>query len=346
MSNSSSAAATILVTGGAGFIGSHTAVELLQNGYDVVVIDDHSNSSPLALDRICKVAGRPVTASYVGDVRDGALLDMILSDRKIDAVIHFAAKKAVGESVQIPLDYYDINVVGTVTLLKAMRQAGVTNLVFSSSCSLYGRARSVPLSEDAPLGPTNPYGRTKLMCEQMLADVCIRHPEFRVIALRYFNPIGAHDSGLIGEDPLGVPNNVLPYMAQVAVGRRPELTIFGDDYATEDGTGVRDYIHVVDVADGHRVALLHFNDAPGLQVFNLGTGLGTSVLELAAVFGQACGQQIPVRIAGRRAGDVDTLIADPSRVAAAWGWRTTRDLTAMCRDAWAFQTLNPNGFES
>jgi len=337
---------TILVTGGAGFIGSHTCVELLQHGYDVIVLDDHSNSSPMALDRVAKIAGRPVTSTYVGDIRDPEALAEIFQAHTIDAVIHFAAKKAVGESVTIPLDYYDINVNGTIQLLLAMRDAGVHQLVFSSSCSLYGAAQPHPLTENEPLGPTNPYARTKLICEQILSDACIRYPELRVIALRYFNPVGAHPSTMLGEDPRGIPNNVMPYIAQVAVGRRPQLTVFGDDYPTVDGTGVRDYIHVVDVADGHRVALQHLDDENGMSVFNLGTGVGTSVLELATAFSAASGQQIPLQIADRRLGDVATLIADPSKVADAWNWCTTRDVAAMCADAWAFQERNPHGYES
>ena len=337
---------TILVTGGAGFIGSHTCVELLQHGYDVVVLDNHSNSSPMALDRVIKIAGRPLTAAYVGDVRDSHALAEIFQTHTIDAVIHFAAKKAVGESVSIPLDYYDINVNGTIQLLLEMGAAGVQQLVFSSSCSLYGAAQPHPLTENEPLGPTNPYARTKLICEQLLSDACIRYPELRVIALRYFNPVGAHPSALLGEDPSGIPNNVMPFIAQVAVGRRPHLTVFGEDYDTVDGTGVRDYIHVVDVADGHRAALAHLADEAGLSIFNLGTGVGTSVLQLAAAFGKASAQQIPLQIAERRAGDVATLIADPSKVADAWNWRTSRDVEAMCVDAWAFQERNPHGYES
>ncbi len=337
---------TILVTGGAGFIGSHTCVELLTHGYDVVVLDNHSNSSPLALDRVAALSGVGVSAAYVGDVRDSALLAGIFAAHPIDAVIHFAAKKAVAESVGIPLEYYDINVNGTVQLMLAMRAAGVNQLVFSSSCSLYGAGQDVPITEDDPFAPTNPYARSKLMCEQMLADACARYPELRVIALRYFNPVGAHASGLLGEDPTGVPNNVMPYMAQVAVGRREELTVFGNDYATVDGTGVRDYIHVVDVADGHRVALQHLLDEDGMSAFNLGTGVGTSVLQLAEAFGRASGQRIPITFARRRPGDVATLIADPGRVAAAWGWKTTRDVNQMCRDAWAFQERNPQGYAS
>jgi len=335
---------TVLVTGGAGFIGSHTCVELLENGYEVVVLDDYSNSSPVALERIEKLAGRPLAGVHEADVRDAAAVSAVLAAHPVDAVIHFAAKKAVGESVEIPLDYYDINVGGTLTLLRTMRDAGVHQLVFSSSCSVYGAAERVPLTEDDPVGPTNPYARTKWMCEQVLSDACARYPELRVIALRYFNPVGAHESGLLGEDPLGVPNNVMPYLAQVAVGRLPRLLVFGADYATVDGTGVRDYIHVVDVADGHRAALDHLGDRAGLQILNLGTGVGTSVLQLAAAFSAACGTDLPVEVVGRRPGDVAALVADPQRAEAAWGWRTTRDVGQMCRDAWKFQQLNPTGY--
>jgi UDP-glucose 4-epimerase len=336
---------TILVTGGAGFIGSHTCLELLNHDYEVVVVDDHSNSSPRALARIQKLAGRPLT-SYEVDIRDRDALGAVFAAHPIEAVIHFAAKKAVGESMQIPLAYYDINVGGSATLLRVMEAHGVQKLVFSSSCSIYGETPKVPLDEDDPAAPANPYARTKYLCEQLLADACARYPELSVIALRYFNPIGAHPSGRIGEDPTGIPNNVLPYMAQVAVGRLTELPVFGDDYPTPDGTGVRDYIHVSDVADGHRVALDHLDDERGLRVFNLGTGTGASVLELLAEFTKAVGTPIPYRILGRRPGDVPTLIADPGRVERAWGWRTTRDLAAMCADAWRFQRLHPSGYPS
>lgn len=336
--------ATVLVTGGAGFIGSHTCVELLDHGYDVVVLDDHSNSSPRALERIAKVAGRPVTAAYESDLRDRRALSAVFAAHPVDAVIHFAAKKAVGESVEKPVEYYDTNVGGTTALLSAMREHGVHRLVFSSSCSIYGDAAKVPLAEDDPAGPTNPYATTKWLCEQVLADVCRRLPEMSVLALRYFNPVGAHPSGLLGEDPHGVPNNVMPFLTQVAVGRLPRLRVFGDDYATADGTGVRDYIHVMDVADGHRVALEHLDDDTGMRTFNLGTGTGTSVLELVAAFSRACGRPVPYEVTARRPGDVAALVADPGAVARAWNWVTTRDLAAMCRDAWAFQELNPSGY--
>jgi UDP-glucose 4-epimerase len=334
---------TVLVTGGAGFIGSHTCVDLLERGYEVVVVDDYSNSSPAALDRVQKIAGRPLIA-YEADLRDRAALAGIFDRHAIDAVIHFAAKKAVGESMHIPLDYYDINLAGTTSLLRVMQERRVHQLVFSSSCSIYGDAARVPLTEDDEARPTNPYARSKWICEQILRDACTRYPELSVIALRYFNPIGAHPSGQLGEDPTGIPNNVVPYLMQVAVGRRAQLSVFGDDYNTPDGTAIRDYIHVLDVAAGHLDALTHLSDESGLRVFNLGTGVGTSVLQLVAAFGAACGTPVPYEITGRRPGDVAELIADPRRVQDAWGWRSTRDLDDMCRDAWRFQRLIPAGY--
>ncbi len=336
---------SVLVTGGAGFIGSHTCVELLRHFRDVVVVDDYSNSSPAALERVEKIAGRGVTA-YELDLRDCARLTDVLATHRVEAVIHFAAKKAVGESVDIPLDYYDINVGATVGLLRAMLARQVHRLVFSSSCSIYGNAPRGPIVEDDPADPTNPYARTKWMCEQILRDVCHRHAELRVLALRYFNPVGAHESGLLGEDPRGVPNNVMPYLAQVAVGRLPRLSVFGDDYPTPDGTGVRDYIHVVDVADGHRAALELVDDEAGMRVLNLGTGVGTSVFELLSAFGRASGRAIPYDVGPRRPGDVAALVADPSRAERDWRWRATRDIEAMCRDAWRFQQLNPAGYSA
>ncbi|MFH9863675.1 UDP-glucose 4-epimerase GalE [Streptomyces sp. NPDC017202] len=336
--------ATILVTGGAGFIGSHTCVELLAHGHDVVVVDNHVNSSPHALDRIVKTAGRPLAGAHRVDVRDRQALDRVFASHQVDAVIHFAAHKAVGESVARSVEYYDTNVGGTCALLSVMREHGVHRLVFSSSCSVYGDARTVPLTELSPVAPTNPYARTKLMCERILEDVCAHQAEMKVLALRYFNPVGAHPGGLLGEDPQGVPNNVMPYVAQVAVGRRERLDVFGDDYPTPDGTGVRDYIHVMDVAEGHRIAVERLDDRTGMRVFNLGTGTGTSVLQLVAAFREASGRPVPCRIVDRRPGDVAELVADAGAVAAAWGWTTTRDLAAMCRDAWRFQELNPHGY--
>ncbi|MFF5938633.1 UDP-glucose 4-epimerase GalE [Streptomyces sp. NPDC012508] len=335
---------TVLVTGGAGFIGSHTCVELLEHGHDVVIVDNYSNSSPGAVERIAKVAGRPPAAVYEADLLDPRALATVFADHSFDAVVHFAARKAVGESVEQPVEYYDTNVGGTTALLRAMRDHGVHRLVFSSSCSIYGNATKVPLTEGDPARPTNPYATSKWLCEQIVADVCRRLPEFSALALRYFNPVGAHPSGLLGEVPRGVPNNVMPYLAQVAAGRLDRLKIFGDDYATPDGTGVRDYLHVMDVAEGHRVALDHLDDTRGMTVLNLGTGRGTSVLELVAAFQSACGTPIPYEITGRRPGDVAALVADPTAVTRAWNWTTTRDLTAMAEDAWRFQQLNPSGY--
>jgi UDP-glucose 4-epimerase len=334
---------TVLVTGGAGFIGSHTCVELLDHGAEVVVVDDFSNSFPRALERVLKVSSGTLTL-YRGDVRDGGLLDTVFESHRIDSVIHFAARKAVRESVDIPLEYYSDNVTGTIELLTAMNRHGVERLVFSSSCSIYGDGGTMPLTEDAPAHPTNPYARSKWMCEQILADACTSYGQLRVIALRYFNPIGAHASGLIGEDPRGVPSNVVPYLTRVAVGRLPFLPVLGTDYPTPDGSCIRDYIHVSDVADGHRIAMSHLDDETGLRVRNLGTGVGTSVLELVAAFEQAIGHEIPVRIQDAKPGDVPELIADPELVAAEWGWRTTRDLDQRCQDAWRFQRANPDGY--
>ena len=333
----------VLVTGGAGFIGSHTCVELLQGGAEVVVVDDFSNSFPRALGHLRRVCPGTLTL-HQGDVRDGPLLDTVFRSHGIGSVIHFAAKKAVSESVQLPLEYYSDNVTGTVSLLTAMVRHGVDRMVFSSSCSIYGDAESVPLDEGAPARPTNPYARSKWMCEQILADACARYPQLRVIALRYFNPTGAHDSGLLGEDPRGVPNNLVPYLTRVAVGRLPFLPVYGMDYPTPDGSCIRDYIHVVDVADGHRTAMSHLDDGCGLRVRNLGTGVGTSVLGLVAAFEKAAGVEIPVQILDRRPGDVPELVADPGRVASEWGWSTTRSLEDMCHDAWRFQRRNPQGY--
>jgi UDP-glucose 4-epimerase len=332
----------ILVAGGAGFIGSHTCVELLRRGHEVVVADDYSNSSPAALTAIRRVSGRDISA-YEMDIRDQRALDDVFAAQQIDAVVHFAAKKYVRESVHIPLDYYAVNVGCTISLVAAMLRHNVRRLVFSSSCSIYGGRYSTPISEDSEAEPTNPYARSKLMCEQILDDACRRHPGLSVIALRYFNPIGAHPSGSLGEDPRGLASNVLPYMMQVAVGRLERLEVYGDDYETTDGSGVRDYIHVMDVAEAHCIALDHL-DETGKQAFNLGTGTGVSVLQLIAAFEEVSGMTIPYRIVARQAGDVGTLIADVCRVEKLWGWRTQRDLRTMCRDAWRFQGMHPNGY--
>ncbi|MBO0870985.1 MAG: UDP-glucose 4-epimerase GalE, partial [Micromonosporaceae bacterium] len=335
---------TVLVTGGAGFIGSHACVELLARGHDVVVVDNYANSSPAALARLQEVAGRDVRGAHRVDLRDRAALAGIFKRYDIDAVMHFAAMKAVGESMRIPLDYYDNNIGGTTSLLRAMGEHDVHRMVFSSSCSIYGDAETVPIAEDAPAQPANPYARSKWLCEQILADACLRRPDLRVIALRYFNPIGAHDSGLLGEAPRGVPHNVMPYLMRVASGRLDRLTVYGDDYPTPDGTAVRDYVHVMDVVEAHRLALDRIDGYAGMRAFNLGTGVGTSVLELARAVGAACGQAVPYAIAARRSGDVATLVADPGSIAREWGWRATRDLAAMCRDAWRFQQHHPDGY--
>jgi UDP-glucose 4-epimerase len=333
----------ILVTGGAGYIGSITTVQLLAAGLRPVVLDNFSNSKPAALARIEQVARRaPVFVQ--GDIRDRALLQQVLSDEKIDAVIHFAGLKAVGESVALPLAYYDNNVHGTLVLLEAMRDAGVRTLVFSSSATVYGDAKTMPLAEDAPTSATNPYGRTKLIIEEILADVVRSDASWSMTALRYFNPVGAHESGLMGEDPQGVPNNLMPYIAQVAVGRLPKLRVWGNDYPTPDGTGVRDYIHVVDLADGHLAALKHAHGRAGMHVFNLGTGRGNSVLEMLAAFGLACGRELPYEIQARRAGDVAACWADPARAERELGWRAQRTLEQMCADAWRWQSMNPSGY--
>ena len=342
-----SAGSTVLVTGAAGFIGSHTCVDLLTAGYRVIGVDDFSNSSPRAVDRIRAVAGEASAGlEFVElDVRDVAALGKLLSATPVDAVVHFAARKAVGESVTMPVEYYDTNINATLRLVEAMHEHGPRRLIFSSSCSIHGDVDVIPIREDAPAKPTNPYSRTKWMCEQILADLCVAEPDWQVIALRYFNPVGAHPSGLLGEDPRGIPNNLMPYLQQVAVGRREFLSVFGDDYPTSDGTGVRDYIHVMDLAEGHRAALAHIGDVPGFRVVNLGTGTGTSVRQLLDAFGAACERELPYRVVGRRAGDVAELVADPTYAAEALGWHARRGLGEMCRDAWEFQRRNPDGYD-
>jgi UDP-glucose 4-epimerase len=333
----------VLVTGGAGYIGSLTSVQLLAAGMRPVLLDNLCNSKAAVLERIEQVAGqRPRFVQ--GDIRDRALLDRVLREEGIEAVIHFAGLKAVGESVEMPLAYYDNNVHGTLVLLEALRDAQVRTLVFSSSATVYGDAQVMPLREDAPTGATNPYGRTKLMVEQILSDLAVSDPSWSLTALRYFNPVGAHPSGLMGEDPQGIPNNLRPFIAQVAVGRRERLRVFGNDYPTPDGTGVRDYIHVLDLADGHLAALRHAHGRAGLHVFNLGTGHGNSVLEMLQAFGRACGRELPYEIAPRRAGDVASCWADPAHAEHALGWRAQRSLDQMCADVWRWQSMNPNGY--
>lgn len=335
----------ILVTGGAGFIGSHTCVELLQNGYEVVVLDDLSNSSQVALSRVERIVGAPLRAFYQGDACDPQLMDRVFDEQPISGVIHFAAFKAVGESVHKPIEYYTNNLGSTLNLARAMRDHGVRDIVFSSSATVYGEPESVPLTEDAPLKPaTSPYGWTKSMNEQMLRDLVAADPTWNVMLLRYFNPIGAHPSGLIGEDPKGIPNNLVPYVAKVAIGELDRVRVFGGDYPTHDGTGVRDYIHVADLARGHVKALQYMEGKPGVHVFNLGTGRGSSVLEVIAAFSRACGHQIPYEVMPRRDGDIAENYADPSRAQAEMGWTAEYDLDRMCEDSWRWQQMNPTGY--
>jgi UDP-glucose 4-epimerase len=335
----------ILVTGGAGYIGSITCLQLIAAGLRPVILDNFANAKDAVPQRIAQLSGTAPTVVR-GDVRDRALLVRVLRDEQIDAVIHFAGLKAVGESVQQPLAYFDNNVHGTLVLLEAMRETGVRTLVFSSSATVYGDAQTMPLREDAPTSATNPYGRTKLMVEQILGDLAVSDPSWSLTALRYFNPVGAHESGLMGEDPQGVPNNLMPFIAQVAVGRRPALRIFGTDYPTPDGTGVRDYIHVVDLADGHLAALRYAHQRAGMHVFNLGTGRGNSVREMLAAFSRACGRELPFELAPRRPGDVAACWADPARAEELLGWRASRNLDQMCQDTWRWQSLHPNGYDS
>jgi len=335
----------ILVTGGCGYIGSHTVVELLQAGCEVEIVDNLSNSSARVVERLETISGRSVVLHRL-DLRDFEAMSKLLADGGFAAVIHFAGLKAVGESVEKPLEYYDNNISGTLSLLRAMRDNGPTKLVFSSSATVYGDPETVPITEDAPVGPTNPYGRTKLMIEEILRDLKAAEPEWRIALLRYFNPIGAHSSGLIGEDPRGIPNNLLPYVAQVAVGRRPELSVFGDDYPTSDGTGVRDYIHVVDLARGHLKALAALERETELVCCNLGTGTGYSVLEVVEAFRRASGVEIPYRIVARRPGDIAVCYADPGRARRILDWQAEYDLERMCSDTWRWQQRNPQGYQS
>lgn len=334
----------VLATGGAGYIGSHTLVELLGAGHDVHVVDDLSNSSVEALARVREIAGRPVGFTEA-NLRDEAALEQVFADFAPEAVIHFAGLKAVGESVAQPLRYYRENVGGSLALLRAMDRHACRTIVFSSSATVYGMASEPPFVEDAPVAPTNPYGQTKAMIERILADVAAAGG-WRVALLRYFNPVGAHPSGRIGEDPAGVPNNLFPYVAQVAVGRLEALRVFGDDYDTPDGTGVRDYIHVCDLARGHLAALEALSDREGCRIWNLGTGVGASVLEVLTAWSAAVGRELPCRIVPRREGDVAVSLADPEKARRELGWRSTRSLAEMCRDHWAWQSANPTGYRS
>jgi len=332
----------VLITGGTGFIGSHTCVELLESGHEIVVMDNFSNSCPEVLERIKKITGKDF-AFYEADLLNEAALDKIFAENKIDSVVHFAGLKAVGESVEKPLEYYENNVSGSINLFKAMRKAGTKKLVFSSSATVYGIPKTVPITEDFPLSAINPYGATKLMIEDMLRDIAHADDTWRISLLRYFNPIGAHECGLIGEDPNGIPNNLLPYVAQVASGRLPYLNVYGDDYDTPDGTGVRDYIHVVDLAKGHLNALNKLQTTTGCHAYNLGTGVGYSVLDIVKAFEKACGKEIPYKMAPRRAGDAATCYSDPSFAKEELGWTAKLNLDDMCQSMWHFTELNPKG---
>ena len=335
----------ILVTGGAGYIGSHTCVELLNAGYDVVVVDNLYNASAKALDRVREITGKDLTF-YEADILDAPKMDEIFKKEQVDCVIHFAGLKAVGESVVKPLEYYKNNINGTLVLCEAMRKNGCKNIIFSSSATVYGNPAFIPITEECPKGtPTNPYGWTKWMIEQILTDLHTADPEWNVILLRYFNPIGAHKSGLMGEDPKGIPNNLLPYVAQVAIGKLKCLGVFGDDYDTPDGPGVRDYIHVVDLAAGHVKAINKIKENPGVKIYNLGTGKGYSVLDVVKAFSKACGHDVPYEIKPRRAGDISTCYSDASLAKKELGWEAKYDIDEMCEDSWRWQTMNPNGYE-
>ena len=337
---------TVLLTGGAGYIGSHTAVELLNAGHNVVIADNYANSSPIVAQRITQITGKAIRC-YEADTADQAALERIFQENAIDSVIHFAGLKAVGESVRLPLDYYRNNLDSTLALLAAMEAHGVRQLIFSSSATVYGKHAALPYREDAETGPcTNPYGWTKLFIEQILRDYAAAHPDFSVVLLRYFNPVGAHESGLMGEDPRDIPNNLMPYIARVAVGTLPYLNVFGNDYPTPDGTGVRDYIHVTDLATGHMAALDYAAAHTGVEVFNLGTGTGYSVLDMVHAFSRACGRDIPYRIAPRRSGDIAACYADVTKAKEVLGWSARLGIDDMCRSAWNWQSRNPNGYDS
>lgn len=334
---------TVLVTGGAGYIGSHACIALIEAGYRVVVLDNFCNASAEAVRRVESLTGSSI-ALVEGDVRDAACLNALFAQHNVAAVMHFAGLKAVGESVEKPLEYYDNNVNGSLVLLAAMQRAAVTRIIFSSSATVYGDPASVPIRENFPTSATNPYGRSKLMVEEILADWDAAHPNWSIGRLRYFNPVGAHASGRIGEDPQGIPNNLMPFVAQVAVGRRERLSVFGGDYPTPDGTGVRDYIHVVDLAEGHVAALEFILENPGLLTLNLGTGNGASVLDMVRAFESASGREIAYDIVARRAGDIAECWADPSMAESLLGWKATRSLQAMCADTWRWQEANPHGY--
>ncbi|WP_077329236.1 UDP-glucose 4-epimerase GalE [Virgibacillus siamensis] len=335
----------ILVTGGTGYIGSHTTIELLNEGHDVVIADNLSNSNKLVLQRIEEISGKKVRPYYI-DLLNKEELDQIFKDNTIDAVIHFAGYKAVGESVAQPLKYYKNNLISTIKLCEVMEENNVYNLIFSSSATVYGNPETNPIKESFPTTIAfNPYGRTKLMIEQMLKDIAAANDKWNVSLLRYFNPVGAHSSGKIGEDPNGIPNNLMPFITQVAVGKLDELKVFGDDYDTPDGTGVRDYIHVVDLATGHLKAIEQIEQNDGLEIYNLGTGRGYSVLEVADAFEKASGKQVPYKIVERRPGDIATCYADPSKAQRELGWKAEKGIDDMCKDAWNWQQKNPNGYK-
>jgi UDP-glucose 4-epimerase len=333
----------VLVTGGAGYIGSHTIVELQNEGHEVIVIDNFSNSSKESLKRVKEITGKDLSL-YDDDLLDKEAVDSIFKKHEIDSVIHFAGYKAVGESVSKPMMYYDNNLGSTIILCEAMKKHGVRNIVFSSSATVYGDPHKVPITEDFPLSATNPYGRTKLFIEYILKDLHIANSSWNIALLRYFNPVGAHKSGRIGEDPNDIPNNLMPFVSQVAVGKRDKLSVFGDDYPTTDGTGVRDYIHVVDLALGHLKALEKLESNPGLVVYNLGTGKGTSVLEMVKAFEEASGKKVPYKITARRPGDIASCFADSAKANNELDWKAQRGIKEMCEDAWRWQSQNPNGY--
>ncbi|MEA9390530.1 UDP-glucose 4-epimerase GalE [Acerihabitans sp. TG2] len=336
---------SILITGGSGYIGSHTCLQLCAAGYQTVILDNLCNSKASVVDAIARLNGGHKPVFYQGDIRDKALLTRLFAEHSIDAVIHFAGLKAVGESVKQPIDYYDNNICGTLTLIETMRAANVKNLIFSSSATVYGDQPVIPYDERSPTGqPSSPYGRSKLMVEQILQDLQRAEPEWSITLLRYFNPVGAHPSGDMGEDPQGIPNNLMPFIAQVAVGRRPSLTIFGNDFPTPDGTGVRDYIHVMDLADGHVAALKMMRDKTGTHIYNLGAGVGHSVLDVVAAFGKACGTPIPYHFAPRREGDLAAYWAAPEKATRELHWRVSRSLDDMANDTWRWQSRHPTGY--
>ncbi|APT76119.1 MULTISPECIES: UDP-glucose 4-epimerase GalE [unclassified Marinitoga] len=335
---------SILITGGTGYIGSHACVEFLNAGYEIIVLDNFSNSKPAVLKRIKEITGKDFKF-YEADLLDKNKIKEIFDENEIEAVIHFAGLKAVGESVEKPLLYYHNNITGTLNLLEVMKEKNVKKIVFSSSATVYGNPHKVPITEDFPTGATNPYGRTKLFIEEILKDLYISDKNWSISLLRYFNPIGAHESGMIGEDPNGIPNNLMPYITQVAVGKREKLYVFGNDYDTHDGTGVRDYIHVVDLVKGHIKALEKIMETTGVKIYNLGTGTGYSVLDVVKAFEKASGVKIPYEIVDRRPGDVDKIYADPTKALKELGWKAEKDLYDMCKDSWNWQKKNPNGYE-